>query len=57
MTMCYSTKDYISQKHLCKNTSELLQEANFKKFSVPEANVGTCELSMMDLFAKIVKDF
>ena len=57
MTMCYSTKDYISQKHLCKNTSGLLQEENVKKFSVPEAHVGTCELSMMDLFAKIVKDF
>ena len=28
-----------------------------KKFSVPEVHVETCELSMMDLFAKIVKDF
>ena len=55
--MCYSRKNDIFQKHLCKNTSELLQEENIKKGSVPEAYVGPCQLSMMDHFAKIVKDF
>ena len=55
--MCYARKDYIFQKHLCKNTAELLQEENVKKASVSEAYVGPCQLSMMDLFAKIVKNF
>ena len=56
-TMCYSRKDYIFQKHLCKNTSELLQETNIKKVSVPEAYARSRQLSMMDFFAKIVKEF
>ena len=56
-TMCYSRKDYKFQKHLCKNTSELLQETNIKKVSVPEAYARSCQLSMMDFFAKIVKEF
>ena len=55
--MCYSRKDYIFQKPLCKNTAELLQEENIKKVSAPEAYVGPCQLSMMDLFARTVKDF
>ena len=55
--MCYPRKDYIFQKPLCKNTAELLQEEHIKKVSVPEAYVGRCQLSMMDLFAKTVKDF
>ena len=53
----HSRKDYIFQKYLCKNTAELLQEENMKKVNVPEAHIGACQLSMMDLFAKIVKDF
>ena len=53
----HSRKDYIFQKHLCKNTAELLQEENMKKVNVPEAYVGPCQLAMMDLFPKIVKDF
>ena len=55
--MCYPRKDYIFQKPLFKNTAELLQEEHIKKVSVPEAYVGRCQLSMMDLFAKTVKDF
>ena len=53
----HSRKDYIFQKHLCKNTAELLQEENTRKVNVPVAYVGACQLSMMDLLAKIVKDF
>ena len=53
----HSRKDYIFQKRLHKNTAELLQEENMKKANLPEANVGPCQLSMMDLFAKILKDF
>ena len=53
----HSRKDYIFQKHWCKNTAELLQEENTKKVNVPEAYVGACQLSMMDYFAKIMKDF
>ena len=49
----HSRKDYIFKKHLCKNTAELLQEENMKKVNVPEAYVGACQLSMMDLFATI----
>ena len=52
-----SRKDYIFQKHLCKNTAEIWQEENMKKVNVPEAYVGACQLSVMDLFAKIVKHF
>ena len=40
-----------------QDTAELLQEENIKIASVPETNVGPCQLSMMDFFAKIVKDF
>ena len=42
---------------MCKNTAELLQEEKTKKVNVPETYVGFCQLSMMDLFAKIAKDF
>ena len=49
----HSRKDYIFQKHLCKNTAELLQEENMKKVNVLEA----CQLSMIHLFAKNVKNF
>ena len=38
----HSIKDYIFQKHLGKNTAELLHEENMKKVNVPEAYVGTC---------------
>ena len=48
-TMCYLRKDYLFQRHLCKNTAELMQEKNIEKFSVPEAYLGPCELSMMDV--------
>ena len=43
-----------------QDTAELLQEENISvqwKASVPETNVGPCQLFMMDLFAKIFKDF
>ena len=33
-----------------------MEEENIKKVSVPEACFGPCQLSLMDLFAKIVKD-
>ena len=55
--MCYLRKDYLFQRHLCKNKAELMQEENIEKMSVLEAYLGPFPLSMMDLFAKIVKDF
>ena len=56
-TICYLRTDYLFQRHLCKNTAQLMQEENIEKVSVPEVYLGPCSLSMMDLFAKIVKDF
>ena len=40
-----------------KNTAKLLQEQNMEKVNVSEAYVGPCQLSIIDLSAKIVKDF
>ena len=34
-----------------------MQEENIEKVSVPEAYLGPCQLSMINLFTKIVKDF
>ena len=50
-------KDHIFQKHLCKNTAELMQEKNIEKVSIPEAHLGPCQLSMINFFAKTVKGF
>ena len=55
--MCYLRKGYLFQRHLCKNTDELIQEENIEKFSVPQVYLGPCQLSMIDFFAKMVKDF
>ena len=55
--MCYLRKGYLFQRHLCKNTDELTQEENIDKFSVPQVYLGPCQLSMIDFFAKMVKDF
>ena len=50
-------KDHIFQKHLCKNTAELMQEKNIEKVSIPEAHLRPCQLSMINFFAKTVKGF
>ena len=34
-----------------------MQEENIEKFSVLEVYLGPCQLSMIDFFAKMVKDF
>lgn len=34
-----------------------MQEKNIEKVSIPEAYLGPCQLSMMNFFAIIVKDF
>ena len=54
--MCYIKMDYLFQSHLSKNTAKLIEEENIKKVSVPEAYLGPCQLPLMDLFAKIVKE-
>ena len=35
----------------------IFKQIKLKKFNVQEAYVGPCQLSMMDLFAKIIKEF
>ena len=55
--------DVLSQKGLyipktfVKEYSWTFEIREYKKASVSEAYVGPCQLSVMDLFAKIVKDF
>ena len=49
MTMCY--------EHLCKNTTQLMQEEKIEKVSVPEVYLVPCSLSMIDLTVKSFKDF
>ena len=56
-TMYYLRKGYLFQRHLCKNTDELMQEENIEKFSVLEVYLGPCQLSIVEFFAKMVKDF
>ena len=34
-----------------------MQKKNIEKVSIPEAYLGPCQLSMMNFFAIIVKDF
>ena len=55
--------DVLSQKGLyipkafVQEYSWTFERREYKKASVSEAYVGPCQLCMMDLFAKIVKDF
>ena len=55
--MFNTEKDHIFQKHLCKNTAELVQEKSIEKVSIPEAFLAHCKLSMMNFFARNFKDF
>ena len=55
--MCYLRKGYLFQRHLCKNTDELMHEESIEKFSVPEVHLGPSQLSMIDFFVKTVKGF
>ena len=57
ITMCYLRTDYLFQRHLCKNTTQLMQEEKIEKVSVPEVYLVPCSLSMIDLTVKSFKDF
>ena len=46
-----------SQKIDARTYVELMQEKNIEKVSIPEAYLGPRQLSMMNFFAIIVKDF
>ena len=50
-------KDHIFQKHLCKNTAELVQEKSIEKVSIPEAFLAPCKLSMMNFLLEILRTF